>query len=66
LFLKLGSSREKLEQYKLEKEGELLEIKKEAYAAMQRTEERYAEALEAMRSYQGMEPREIGDGSHEY
>lgn len=54
-FLKLGSSREKLEQERLEKENELLTAKTEALAAAGRIEELYADALAAMSSYQGRE-----------
>lgn len=52
-FLKLGSSREKLEQLRIEHELEMMEIKKEAYASAGRVEELYSEALNAMRTYQG-------------
>jgi hypothetical protein len=52
-FLKLGSSREKLEQERLEKENELLDVKREAIASQQRVEAMYKEALDAMRSYAG-------------
>lgn len=52
-YLKLGSSREKLEQYKIEQENELLKAKREALESQARVEELYAEALTAMRSYSG-------------
>ena len=52
-FLKLGSTRESLEQERLAAENELLRAKVEALASNQRTEELYAEALAAMRSYAG-------------
>ena len=52
-YLKLGSSREKLEQEKLQKENELLETKKEVMASAKRVEELYETALNAMRSYAG-------------
>lgn len=54
-YLKLGSSREKLEQERLARENELLQAKAEAMASAKRIEEMYAEALNAMRSYQGQE-----------
>ena len=50
-FLKLGSSRGRLEKAKLERETALLEAKKETLESAQRTEELYANALKAMKSY---------------
>lgn len=55
-FLKLGSSREKLEQERLANENSLLEIKREVMQSVRNVEELYAKALDAMRSYQGHEP----------
>ena len=52
-YLKLGSSREKLEQERLAKEVELLEIKKETMASAARVEELFEEAIAAMRRYKG-------------
>lgn len=52
-YLKLGSSREKLEQERLAKENSLLEVKMEAMAAANRIEELMGKALDAMRSYKG-------------
>lgn len=52
-FLKLGSTREKLEQQRLEHENELTRVKIEALASQKRVEELYIEALDAMRSYSG-------------
>lgn len=52
-YLKLGSSRERLEQEKLALETELVKAKTEAIANQQKTEELYREALAAMRSYSG-------------
>jgi hypothetical protein len=52
-FLKLGSSREKLEQQRLEHENELTRVKIEAIESQKRVEELYLEALQAMRSYAG-------------
>ena len=54
-YLKLGSSREKLEQTRLARENELLEAKVEYMHSAQRVEELYGEALAAMRSYSGQE-----------
>lgn len=55
-YLKLGSSREKLEQERLGRENELLEAKREAMESAKRVEELYGQALDAMRSYAGYEP----------
>lgn len=52
-YLKLGSSRERLEQEKLALETELVKAKTEAIAGQQRQEELYKEALAAMRAYSG-------------
>jgi len=57
-YLKLGSTREKLEQERLSRENELLHSKVEMLASAKRVEELYAAALDAMRSYAG---RDIGD-----
>lgn len=55
-YLKLGSSREKLEQARLARENDLLEAKMEAMASAKRVEELYSQALDAMRTYAGQEP----------
>lgn len=65
-YLKLGSSRERLEQERLANEVQLLEAKREAMASAKRVEEMYAEALNAMRSYAGHQPLEIGDDDDDY
>lgn len=60
-YLKLGSSREKLEQERLRQENELLKVKREAIESAARVEELYITALQAMRSYSGQEPLELDD-----
>lgn len=60
-FLKLGSSREKLEQERLAKENELLQAKAEAMASQKRIEELYENAISAMRAYGGHTPAEEPD-----
>ena len=60
-FLKLGSSREKLEQQRIEHENELTKVKIEAAAGQQRIEALYADAINAMRSYAGQPPLEPDD-----
>lgn len=52
-FLKLGSSIAKLEKEELEKKIHVLEAKVEALQSSARTEELYANALAAMKSYSG-------------
>lgn len=52
-FLKLGSTREKLEQQRLQNENLLLSAKVDALEAAKRIEELYKEALDAMRTYSG-------------
>jgi hypothetical protein len=60
-FLKLGSTREKLEQERLEHENELTKVKIEAIESQKRVEELYKEALDAMRSYAGQVPDSEAD-----
>ena len=50
-FLKLGSSKEKIEKEILEKQKDLIEAKTIAVQSSQRVEELYANALEAMKNY---------------
>lgn len=58
-FLKLASSRERLEKEKLEKENELLRAKTEAIESAKRVEELYSDALKAMRSYRGEDDEDL-------
>lgn len=58
-FVKLGSSREKLEEERLAMENEFLGAKIEAMKSAQRVEELYGQALAAMRSYSGQPPLEL-------
>ena len=52
-YLKLGSTREKIEKDILEKQRELIQAKTEAIQSAKKNEELYANALKAMRSYSG-------------
>ena len=52
-FLKLGSTRERLEQQRLEHENELTRVKIEQVESQKRVEELYLQALQAMRTYAG-------------
>jgi len=54
-YLKLGSSRERLEQQKMRYETELLQAKKDHMESTARQEELYKEALRAMSTYSGRE-----------
>lgn len=63
-YLKLGSTREKLEQEKMARENKLLDAKVEAIANGQRQDELFAEALEAMRSYTGQQVNRILDDEY--
>ena len=57
-YLKLASSRERLQKEKLERENAVLKAKAEAYESNKRTEELYSKAIEAMRSYSGIDTTE--------
>lgn len=58
-FLKLGSSREKLEQEQLAKNMELMAAKKEVLEATKRYEEISTEALKAMKTYAGVDNQDM-------
>jgi hypothetical protein len=60
-FLKLGTTREKLEQERLRRENLLLETKAKTMESGQRSEEMYAEALKAMRQYAGQDVEDEDD-----
>lgn len=55
-FLKMGSTRERLEQERMQHEVELMQVKKEQLEGQKRVEELYVNALEAMRGYSGLGP----------
>jgi len=60
-FLKLGSSRERLEQQKLEQENQLLAARAEAIASTAGVEKLYKDAIRAMRKYSGYSSPEDDD-----
>lgn len=60
-YLKLGSTRERLEQERLRKENELLQAKVESMASAKRVEELYEDAIKAMRTYSGYDEPEEED-----
>jgi hypothetical protein len=52
-YLKLGSTKEKIEKEILMKQKELIEAKTQSLQSVQRIEELYKNALDAMRNYSG-------------
>lgn len=60
-YLKLGSTREKLEQERLIRENELLTARVDTLASAKKIEELYAAALNAMRDYAGREIEPVED-----
>ena len=52
-YLKLGSTKERIEKEILEQQRDLISAKTEALKSQKRVEELYSDALEAMRSYSG-------------
>lgn len=58
-FLRLGTTKALLEKEKLRQENLLLEAKTEALHSAKRVEELYAEALKAMRTYNGQDDEVI-------
>ena len=52
-YLKLGSTKERLEKEKLERENALLRARTESLQSMKHIEELYTNALKAMRKYSG-------------
>ena len=60
-YLKLGSTREKLEQERIMQENELLRAKVDSMASVKRIEELYETALNAMRTYAGQPLDDLDD-----
>ena len=61
-FLKLASTKERIEKEILEKQKELISAKTEALQSAKRTEELYENAIKAMRRYSGQgDPDEFDD-----
>lgn len=58
-YLKLGSTKERIEKEILEKQKELIEAKTQSLQSSQRIEELYTNALNAMRRYSGQD--EVND-----
>ena len=60
-YLKLGSTKERIEKEILEKQKELISAKTEALKSAKRIEELYTDAIKAMRSYSGHNDSEGDD-----
>lgn len=54
-YLKLGSTKEKIEKEILERQKDLIEAKTENYKSNQKMEELFAEAIDAFKGYSGQE-----------
>lgn len=65
-FLKLGSTKERIEKEILEKQKDLIEAKTQTLQSAQRIEELYTNALNAMRNYSGQGPSEEEDEEDDY
>ena len=60
-YLKLGSTKERIEKEILEKQKELIEAKTESLQSAKRVEELYANALKAMKTYSGQQGDSLDD-----
>ena len=60
-YLKLGSTKERIEKEILEKQKELITAKTESLQSAKRVEELYANALNAMRRYSGSDEGDNDD-----
>lgn len=63
-YLKLGSTKERIEKEILEKQKELIQAKTDALHSAKRVEELYANALSAMRIYHGEESSDPEDDDY--
>lgn len=63
-YLKLGTTKERLEKEKLMEENKLLKAKTESLQSAKRVEELYSNAINAMRAYTGQDDREEEDDSN--
>lgn len=64
-FLKMGSTRERLEQERMMHEIELMEVKKEQIENQAKIEDLFTAAIDAMRSYTGSSGGELGPGDED-
>ncbi len=58
-FLKIGSTKERIEKEILKEQQQLIKAKTDALKSQKRVEELYAEALNAMRRYAGEEVEDV-------
>lgn len=65
-FLKAGSMRERLEQLRMEKDIELMEVKKESMERQDRMDELFTAAIDAMKTYSGQGEVQEGMGPDPY
>lgn len=65
-FLKIGSTKERIEKEILEEQKDLIKAKTEALKSEKRVEELYKEALDAMRRYSGQEIVEEDEDEEDY
>lgn len=65
-FLKIGSTKERIEKEILEEQKDLIKAKTEALKSEKRVEELYKEALDAMRRYSGQEIAEEDEDEEDY
>jgi len=65
-FLKLGTTREQLEQQRLQRENLLLSAKVEQIHSQKRIEELYGEALSAFKQYRGEPDETVEDYDDDY
>lgn len=65
-FLKVGSTRERLEMERLTQENELLKAKTESLQSAKKVEELYAEAMSAFRHYSGNDVDDVFDDGDDY
>lgn len=65
-YLKLGSTKERIEKEILEKQKELISAKTESLQSAKRVEELYAKAIEAMRNYSGQGNSKTEEDDYEY
>lgn len=63
-FLKAGSTRDFLERERIRNENALTQTKIEMMESAKRIESMYAEALDAMRAYQGQHPKDEDDDEY--
>ena len=65
-YLKLGTTKERIEKEILEKQKELITAKTEALQSAKRIEELYSNAIAAMRKYSGHDDGDVDDEPEDY